>query len=194
MWKRPARKRPAGKRSALSLVLLALAITATTASATSARADDPRFGANDIRSLFVIGKNIDRDEVRYGIRLDKECVPIGSEPMYAYWQQLEQGPNVTEDLNFLDRTVYGIKTQKVVKRSPEESKVLMTLEATSERYVAVLVHRRDGKCVAESIAFINGTPSLLERVFVHVAGFLKVDWIEIRGLLNGKPVVERVKH
>ena len=90
--------------------------------------------------------------------------------------------------------MYGIKEQRVTKRAPEESKVLMTLKATPDRMIAVLVHRRDGRCVADSIAFINAVPSFLDRVFVHVAGFLKVDWVEIRGRLNGKPVVERVKH
>jgi hypothetical protein len=172
-------------------LLVLVALSATTF---AAHAGDPRFGPNDIPTLFVIGKSDDRNEVQYGIHLDKECVPIGSEPVYAYWRQLERGPNITEDLNMLDRTVYGIKEQKVLKRSPEESKVLMTLKATPERAVAVFTRRRDDKCVAESIAFINNAPARLERVFVHVAGFLKVDWIEIRGLANGKPVVERVKH
>jgi hypothetical protein len=176
------------KKPALALALLVLAL------APAARADHPRFGPNDLRTLFVIGKNIDRNEVQYGIRLDQDCVPVGKEPLYAYWRQFERGPNVTEDLNFLDETVYGIKEQKVVKRAADESKVLMTLKATPDRMVAVITRRRDGKCVAESIAFINKAPALLERVFVHVAGFLKVDWIEISGLSNGNRVVERVKH
>jgi len=171
-----------------------LGVATALAVAPSARADDPRFGRHDIRSLFVIGKNIDRDEVRYGIHLDPDCQPRGAEPIYAYWQQIEQGPDVVEDLNFLDRTVYGIKEQRVTKRSPEESKVLMTLKATPDRAVAVVVRRREGRCVADSIAFINAVPALLDRVFVHVAGFLKVDWVEIRGRVDGKPVVERVKH
>jgi hypothetical protein len=176
------------KKSALALALFVLALTP------AAQAEDPRFGPNDIRTLFVIGKNIDRNEVHYGIRLDKDCVPVGNEPLYAYWRQVERGPNITEDLNFLDRTVYGIKEQKIVKRSPDESKILMTLKATSDRMVAVITHRRDGKCVAESIATINGKPARVERVFVHVPGFMRVDWIEIRGLdvATEKPVVERV--
>ena len=161
-----------------------------------ARADDPRFWSNDVRTLFAIGKNIDRDEVQYGIHLDKDCVPIGNEPIYAYWRQIEQGPNVTEDLNALDRTVYGIKGQWVTKRSrsaDEESKVLMTLRATSDRSIAVITRKRDGKCIADPIATINGGPARLERVFVHIAGFLSVDWIDIKGTVSGKPVVEHVK-
>jgi hypothetical protein len=177
------------KRSGLAVTFGALAL----AFSGRAHADDPRFWANDVRTVFVIGKNIDRDEVNYGIHLDKDCIPIGNEPIYVYWRQNEQGPNVTEDLNALDRTVYGIKGQWVTKRSPDESKVLMTLRATSERSIAVITRKRDGKCVADPIATINGAPARLDRVFVHVAGFLSVDWIEIRGVASGKPVVERVK-
>lgn len=167
---------------------------AATALSRRADADDARFGPNDVRTVFVIGKSDDKNQVQYGIHLDKACVPIGDEPVYAYWRQLERGPDVVEDLNLLDKTVYGIRDQKVLERSPEKSKVLMTVKATPDRGIAILTRLRDGKCVAEPIAFINKEPSTLESVFVHIAGFMSVDWVEIRGQLNGKPVVERVKH
>jgi hypothetical protein len=155
-------------------------------------AADSRFGPNDVRTVFEIGKNLDRNVVQYGVRLDKDCVPIGDEPIYAYWRQFEKGPEVTEDLNFLDKQGYGIKGEWVTKRSPDGSKILMTLRAT-DRPIAVIVKKNDeGKCTAEAITTINGGPAHLDRVFVHVAGFLKVDWIEIKGSANGKPVVERV--
>src|SRR3954471_20616120 len=154
--------------------------------ATTAQADGSRFGANDIRTLFAIGKNLDRNEVQYGIRLDKDCLPVGDEPIYAYWRQFEQGPEVTEDLNFLDKQGYGIKGEWVTKRGAADgSKVLMTLRAT-DRPIAVIVKKNDdGKCSAEAITTINGGPAHLDRVFVHVAGFLKVDWVEIRGQKDG---------
>jgi hypothetical protein len=174
--------------------VIALAVIACSLGVGSDAHADARFWANDIRTLFVIAKNIDRDEVQYGIHLDKDCAPIGAEPLYAYWRQLEQGPDVTEDLNVLDKTVYGIDKQWVTKRSPDENKVLMTLKATPTRGIAVITRKRDGKCVAESIATINGKPARLDRVFVHVPGFLRVDWIEIRGvdIASGQPAVERV--
>jgi hypothetical protein len=155
---------------------------------------DPRFGPNDVRTLFEIGKSDDRNVVQYGIRLDKECMPVGDEPIYVYWRQFEKGPDVTEDLNLLDKTVYGIKGEWVTKRAADGSKVLMTLRST-DRPIAIVVKRSDnGKCVGDAIASINGQPAHLERVFVHIAGFLKVDWIEIRGrsVANGSAVVERV--
>lgn len=159
-----------------------------------AHADDPRFHANDIRTLFVIAKNIDRNEVQFGIHLDRSCQPVGDEPIYAYWRQFERGADVTEDLTFLDRTVYGIGSQKVLERTPDKSKVLMTIKAAPDRGVAIITKSQDGKCVAQSVALINGQPSDLERVFVHVAGFMSVDWVELRGRRAGEAVVERVKH
>lgn len=176
-------------RSSLRFGLLALsAVTATVA-----HAGEQRFKANDIRTLFAIGKNTNRNEVQYGIRLDGECVPIGNEPVYAYWRDYEKGPEVTDDLSMLDRSVYGIRNQKVLARTVTESKILMSLKATPDRGIAVFIRKRDGKCVAESIATINGGAAMLERVFVHVAGFMSVDWIELRGRLNGQPAIERVK-
>jgi hypothetical protein len=153
----------------------------------------PRFGANDIRTLFFIGKSDDHNEVHYGIHLAPDCTPIGDEPIFAYWRQVEQGPNVFDDLNLLDRTVYGVRRQTVLKRTPEETRIQMTLRATSDRSVTIIVNRRDGKCVSDAVAAIQGRPAHLERIFVHVAGLFKVDWIEIRGTSGGNVVVERVK-
>jgi hypothetical protein len=59
-----------------------------------AQARDTRFGASDIRTLFFIRTSEDRDEVHYGIHLDKDCIPIGKEPVYVYWRLIEKGPDV----------------------------------------------------------------------------------------------------
>lgn len=154
-----------------------------------------RFGPHDVRTLFGIGKNTDRNEVQYGIRLDKDCVPVGDEPVYAYWRQYEKGPEVTADLNWLDRTGYGIKDQRVTARSPAASKVLMRLRATSDRTIAILVRKEGGACAAEPIAFISGTPSRLTHIHVQLSGPLSIDWIDIVGFRNDnkQPIAERAK-
>jgi hypothetical protein len=169
-----------------------------------ARADESRFGPHDVRAVFVIGKNLDRNEVQYGIRLDDQCVPVSSEPIYAYWRQYEQGPEVTEDLNFLDKTAYGIRMQVVQSPPGKPKKIVMTLRATSDRGIAIVAHKlppeesggRGTACAAEALAFIANVPARLQRVYVHVAGFLSVDYIELTGtrLDNGKPIVERINH
>jgi hypothetical protein len=154
-----------------------------------------RFGPYDVRTLFVIGKNTDRNEVQYGIRLDAECVPVGDEPIYAYWRQYEKGPEVTEDLNFLDKTGYGIKSQKVEQRSPSGSRVVLRLRAASDRTIGIDVRKEGKACVADTLAFISGTASRLQRIHVQLSGPLSIDYIELRGVRadNKQPIVERTK-
>ncbi|HSO36709.1 MAG TPA: DUF4833 domain-containing protein [Labilithrix sp.] len=154
---------------------------------------DPSFGANDIRTLFAIKKSENKNEVHYGIHLDAACLPVGEAPIFAYWQDYEKGPNVVADLGMLEKSAYGIKGQWVKKRTAEESKILMSLNATPDRGIMITTTKKDGKCVSETLATINKEPALLEQVFVHIAGFLSVDWIELRGLRFGKPMVERVR-
>jgi len=154
-----------------------------------------RFGPHDVRTLFVIGKNLDRNEVQYGLRLDKDCVPVGDEPVYPYWRVYEKGPEVTDDLNFLDKTGYGIKDQKVEQRSPSGSKVMMRLRATSDRSIAIYIRKDADKCVADSLTYITGTSALLQRIHVQLSGPLSIQYIDLRGLRadNRQPINERVK-
>jgi hypothetical protein len=154
-----------------------------------------RFGPHDVRTMFVIGKNTDRNEVQFGIRLDADCVPVGDEPIYPYWRQYEKGADVTEDLNFLDKTGYGIKSQSVEQRSPSGSKVVMRLRATSSRTIAVYTRKEGNACVAEPLTNISGVGARLQRIHVQLSGPLSVSYIDISGVRqdNGQPIVERAK-
>lgn len=158
-------------------------------------AAEGRFGPHDVRTLFVIGKNTDRNEVQYGIRLDAACVPVGDEPVYAYWRQYEKGPEITEDLNFLDRTGYGIRKQKVEQRSASGSRVVLSLRATSDRSMAIQVRKEGNACAGEAHTYISGVPAKLARIHIQLSGPLSIDYIDIRGtrLDNKQPISERAK-
>ena len=160
----------------------------------AARAEG-RFGPHDVRTLFGIGKNTDRNEVQYGVRLDKDCVPVGDEPVYAYWRQYDKGPEVTADLNWLDRTGYGIKRQKVESRSPSGSKVSMTLRATSKRGIAIYVRKESNACVADALAYVSGVSARLEHIHVLLSGPISIDWIDLVGkrVDNKQPITERTQ-
>ncbi len=153
-----------------------------------------RFGPHDIPTLFSIGKNLDKNEVHFGLRLDAQCNPIGDAPVFAYWRQYEQGPEITEGLNLLDETGYGIRDQEVERR-PGAARVTLSLKATKDRRIIVNVKRGpDGTCVALPLAQVAGTTARLEQVYVFVAGFLRVGYVELRGVLpNGAPITERAK-
>jgi hypothetical protein len=156
-----------------------------------------RFGPYDVRTIFVIGKNTDRNEVQFGIRLDADCVPVGDEPVYPYWRQFEKGPDVTEDLNFLDKTGYGIKSQKVERPAPAGTtgRVVLRLRAASDRTIAIDVRKEGKACVADALTFLSGTAARLQRIHVQLSGPLSVDYLELRGVRvdNKQPIVERAK-
>lgn len=149
------------------------------------------FGPFDIHSLFSIGQSIDRDEVHYGIHLDSQCRPDGKDAVFPYWRRADK---TIENLGVVDQAIYGIKEQTPMPAAEGESKLLVTLKATSERSVAVFVKKENGSCVARSIATIDHKPAELVSVYAHVGGILAgVDWIELRGTFEGKPIVERVR-
>lgn len=104
-------------------------------------------------------KSTNRNEVHYGVKLDEDCQPIGNEPVFAYWRDFEKVPEVTDDLSAIERSLYGVRDQKVLARVPGESKILMSLKATPQRGIAIFVRKRDRKCMSESIATINGARS-----------------------------------
>jgi hypothetical protein len=189
-----AERANAGTRSAPSAVALAVGCAIAIAPADSASADE-RFGAYDVHTLFAIDKNTDRNQVQYGIRLDRDCVPRGSEPVYAYWRQFERGADVTDDLNFLDRTVYGIKDQHVAAQPGGITRVVIRLRATSDRAIGVYVRKENGACVGDAVTYIGGISARLRLVHVELAGPFSVSWIELRGAKTdgGQPIVERVK-
>jgi hypothetical protein len=172
----------------------ASAVLAVASAGRSALADG-RFGPHDIRTLFAIDKSDDRNRVEYGIRLDPDCVPRASEPVYAYWRQVERGPEVTDDLNFGDRTVYGIKDQHVSAQPGDGTRVVIRLRATSKRSIGIYVRKGNGTCLADSMTFIAGVAARLRLIHVELAGPFSVSWIELRGERtdNGQPIVERVK-
>ena len=104
-------------RSCIRLGLVAL----VGAVAVTAHADERRFRANDIRTLFAIAKNTNRNEVQYGVKLDDECQPVGNEPVYAYWRDFEKGPEVTDDLSAIERSLYGVREQRVLASAASPS-------------------------------------------------------------------------
>src|SRR5215510_9294156 len=84
----------------------------------SAPANEPRFGANDLETLFFISKSDDKNRVDYGMRLDSRCAPSGEEPVFPYWREFEPPPPVrTKPMSAFSKMGYGISTQRVVRRT-----------------------------------------------------------------------------
>lgn len=151
------------------------------------------FGPHDVR-VFAITKSDNRDQVHFGVHLDKNCVPEGTEPVYGYWRIYEKGPDVVEDLNWMDQKAYGIVSQQITKDFQGGSKVLIALRAAPSRGIAVLTRKQDGRCVAEGITTIDNAPARLDHIFLKIKSWISIYYLEIHGFRvgTGQAVVERV--
>jgi hypothetical protein len=159
-----------------------------------AQAETAHFAATDIPSVFFIGKSDDRNQVHYGIHLDKACHPVGTSPIFIYWKQIERGPNEVNDLNFLDRTVYGIRRQTLdVVTGTETGRVSFALEAAQKRAITFVARKDGDQCSVRAMTKLNTTAASLERIFVKLASLWRVEYLDLFGTeeATGKPIVER---
>lgn len=176
-------------------VCLALAIATWIGPVTSAFAAAVDFRQHDIRSVFRIEKSQNRNQVHYGLHLSESCVPQTAEPLYAYWHELERGPNVFLPLLPIEQTAYGIDSQEIQTRVVSAGRVLVHIRALPSREVAVESFRDShGICQARAMMLINGQKSVLDSVFAKI-GILTVESIQLRGQTfpGGQPVNELIR-
>ncbi len=182
------------KRARPRIAALALVLSVCGVGGSEAQAAPPRFGDTDVPSVFFIGKSDDRNQVHYGIHLDKNCRPVGASPIFIYWKQIERGPNEVSDLSFLDQTVYGIRSQKVDPGAGTETgRVSFALEAAQRRGITFVAKKEGEQCSARALSRLNGSAARLERIFVKLASFWRVDYLDLVGTeeASGKQIVER---
>jgi hypothetical protein len=159
--------------------------------AQDANADEVRFGPNDVASVFFIAKSENRNEVHYAVRLDASCAPAGAQPVFAYWREIEKGPNVTSELLGIEQQAYGIARQQV-----SHGRIRLALRALPSRTIVIETRRTDdGKCAATATLAIAGTPARLERVFAQIAWPAGVDFLMLEGaaVSDGRALRERVE-
>lgn len=152
------------------------------------------FREHDIRSVFRIEKSANRNQVHYGMHLSESCVPLTDAPVYVYWRELEKGPNVFLPLLEIERSAYGIDSQRVQTRVVTAGRVLVRVRALPSRELAIESYRDELRsCQARAVTQIEGQKAILEFVFAKV-GMLSVDFIRLNGhTLDGRPVSEIVR-
>ena len=187
MW-RPRSRGVIGPRSA-TRGSLTLAVVALCASGALAR-EPVRFGPNDVKTVFAIGKSDDHNQVQYALRLTPECRPLSREPMFGYWREYDNHERLLP-MSWLDSLGYGISSQVV-----RASRVEMTIRTAPDRVISIEVSREpDGSCSARPFVTILGRRARLSLIFLKVSGPVSVSWVEIRGTAvdTGEPIVERVQ-
>jgi hypothetical protein len=125
--------------------------------------------------------------------VDADCAPVGTAPVFAYWQMLEKGPAVTEPLLAREIPAYGFGSQRVTSAGPSGGTVVVSLRALPDRPIVVSTRRQGSTCVAEAEIDIAGTPALLTRVFVQLRWPFGVESLTLDGYTpERRPVRERL--
>jgi hypothetical protein len=190
-------RRIAARCIALVCVLVAAAAFAGDQASTAA-GTVPEFRegalAHDPRSVFFIQRNKNRNEVHYAIELDRDCRPVGDQPVTNYWLRLEEGPDVTRPLTFFQQRGYGFKSQQATADGAR-----IVLRSLADRPIDVVAARSPSgsACAAEAYLDIGGRRAQLERVYVSAEDGMfmpEVKYIELFARRSdGAPVTERLE-
>jgi hypothetical protein len=184
---------PPLSRHAVPAALLAVAALAA---APHARADEPAFGPNDVPTLFFIAKNLDKNRVDYGIRLDASCAPQSDDAIVPYWRLFEGAPpGRTKPLSLIDHVPYGIAEQKLLSKSASGAEYRVRLKQLARPITIVTKKESDGKCSATARARIGDGTAQLVSVFAQMKSIITADYIDVFGkkLDDGSAVTERIK-
>lgn len=159
----------------------------------SALAQAPRFGPDDIATVFFVSKSSNQNRVDYAVRLDGRCRPRGDAPVFGYWRMLELGSNAFEPLMPRHRRGYGLSEQQV-ERGPSGGVVRFSLVPLPTRSIVIRTRRQGGACAASAEALIDGRPATLSHAHLVLRRLrvLGVRAIELHGRRDGRGIVERV--
>lgn len=158
-----------------------------------ARGAAPGIETRTVDSVFFVAKSENKNQVHYGIRLDEACMPIGANPVFAYWRMFEHGPLATEPLLARELPAYGVGSQRL-ERSGAGARVVLTLNALPKRPIVIESTVGAATCTARATIPIGGVPASLGRVFVQLRWPFGVDHLMLEGRASGdgRVVRERV--
>ncbi len=187
---------PPRRRRAALLPVASIALFALAAAPDRVAADQPEFGPNDVPTAFFINKSDDHNRVDYGVRLDATCRPVGSEPVFPYWREFENAPPVrTHGLKWIERFVYGLGKQRIVRHEPAGAEITVRLKKLDREVVISTSRTPEGRCTSIARTHIGRLDAaLLHSAYVKLYRPMSVEYVEIRGTDpdSGEPVTERL--
>ena len=139
------------------------------------------FGSRDARSVFIVTKSENKNQVHYGVHLDALCKPIGSAPVFGYWRMLE-GRGEIEPILPLEEAAYGVSDGQTIERGLDTTTIRMKLRAFSHRPLAIVVKRINGRCDAVATGKIAGTDARILSVHVKLRWPFGIEYLLVRGL------------
>ncbi|HEY3450140.1 MAG TPA: DUF4833 domain-containing protein [Myxococcales bacterium] len=179
-----------GERSLSSLkkaALLGAALLFSAADAPPAQApeprQDPKFGPNDVATVFYVAKSDGEGRVDYGIRLDEKCKPVGGESVVPYWREYRDFKPLggTHPCSWFDKLGYGVASEKVTRSDPEGAELSVRLKPVPREITITTSRGNDGKCQAVAKTTISGTKAELESAYLKLKRAMSVEYAELRG-------------
>ena len=137
---------------------------------------------HDLDSVIFLTKNTNKNQVHYGVRVDEHCRPLEDEPVYAYWRNLEEGPDERSGLMFWEEPGYGLVQPKQVERSEKSGSLQLVIRGVPEHTIKLDTFTTEEGCAARAFTHINGSNAVLERIDINVSGWATVNKIEIFGV------------
>jgi hypothetical protein len=184
------------KLHALALPVLC-AISLLHLGAARARADAVRFGPHDVRSTFHVAKSENQNQVHYAVRLDAECRPVGTRPVFAYWQRLKGKKRVDGELDGLGSGVYGASDEQKVARTAQGGSVELFVKALKKVRITIEVQKSTQGCRAVPYTTILGQRVRLSHAFLQLGLFgVLPKYVDVVGyrVSDGVRIAERHKN
>lgn len=179
-------------RSLLTLLTIgALCATAAPLRAKPSAAAEP--AGLVVPSVFHIEKSENRNQVHYAVRIDERCRPLGKQPVYGYWRDLEVGPRATSPLLNHEQSAYGLTEPRYVKQFDRGGEIRLGLRGFPDRPLTIETFTTDGRCRARARTPINGQNAILLSIYVKLGFLFSVEYVVLRGTrLDGTPLQEKV--
>ncbi|MEG4575276.1 DUF4833 domain-containing protein [Microcoleus sp. N3A4] len=120
---------------------------------------------NDISSVFYISKNDNDNQIHYGIRLNQNCLPEGSNPVYVYWVRENK---TTGNLLSVEEPAYGISSQSVSGENVEVILRFFQNRGIQKPISFKIFKLNNGTCKAQAFARINSSQKQLSNIHIFL--------------------------
>jgi len=147
-----------------------------------------------VTSVFHIEKSENKNQVHYAVQVDEACRPLGAQPVYGYWRELERGPAAVSQLLEHEQPAYGLRSPRQVQRAASGGLVRVSLRAFPDRPLDIELLRTARGCGARAILTIGGQPAMLSSIYVDIGFLFSVNYALLRGTRasDGRAVQEKI--
>lgn len=148
-----------------------------------------------VHSVFHVAKSENKNQVHYGVRVDRLCRPAGKSPVYAYWRMRERGPRQFERLLGHEQPAYGLHDSQRVERSARGGKVRVQLRAFPDRPITIEVYRQAQGCVARGLVRIHHQPAIVQSIYIDIGFLFSLNYAQVSGvrIADGRAVQEKLE-